>query len=286
VCKERKGVNLSPADRLGRLKTSVKHIGNLWVLVLHRRTYLRAFGRSQSLGEVINNTYAANVHNTLQDVLLLDLIREIGALILDRDDRSASIASVVTELRDSDVLGQIEAVYRIVPPVPKRFVKGDNTDAETRARIAAAIHASELDTNLKELAALPGRLGKIDQSVLQTPIAEMVRKLRNKGVAHYDVVQDGADWKMWRERETGLTYGQLDEFVDSCTVAIDDLSRLVRGEAFDFEGTIGVAQNYADNYISALIAGLHQKRREDDARRLQLREESEALRGRSEGSKS
>jgi hypothetical protein len=36
-----------------------------------------------------------------------------------------------------DVLKQLEADYRVVPPVPKRFVKGDNTDEETRARIAA-----------------------------------------------------------------------------------------------------------------------------------------------------
>jgi hypothetical protein len=42
-------------------------------------------GRRDDLRDGLANTYAAHVHNAIQDVVLLDLIREIGALVLDRN---------------------------------------------------------------------------------------------------------------------------------------------------------------------------------------------------------
>jgi hypothetical protein len=268
---------LSAGDRLARLKTSVQHVGDAWALVLHRRTYMQSMGRREDLRDALNHTHAAHVHNTLRDVLLLDLIREIGALVLDRTESSSSVATAVDELRDGEVLTELEAEYRVASPVAPRFFKDDAIDPETRAQITASIHATQLQSNLEELSTLPDWVAEIDRSVLKTPVAELIRTLRNKGVAHYDVIQDGTDWKMWRERGTGLTYGQLSEYIDLCTVVIDRFSHLIRRLAFDFEGTIRVAQGYADDYLGALVIGLQHKRREEEERRARMQIELDAL---------
>ena len=44
------------------------------------------------------------------------------------------------------------------------------------------------------------------------------------------------NWKLWRVDGTGLTWGQINAYVDTCTKGIDTLSLLVRQTSFDFEG--------------------------------------------------
>lgn len=83
---------------------------------------------------------------------------------------------------------------------------------------------------------------------------------RSKSVAHYDVVRDGADWKLWRVDGTGLTYGQVDEYVDACTNAIHTLTLLVQRAHHDFPEAGVIGNEYAQEYIEALVAGLRSQK--------------------------
>jgi hypothetical protein len=75
---------------------------------------------------------------------------------------------------------------------------------------------------------------------------------------------------MWRIEGTGLTYGQMDEYIDDCSEAVDILLHLVLREAFDFEGTRTVAQGYADEYTEALVVGLRRLKEVREAKLLEL----------------
>ena len=61
---------------------------------------MRALGGREDLHRALEQTYTAHVTNMLQHVLLLDLFREIGGLILDPDKRSASLLRAFSALRD------------------------------------------------------------------------------------------------------------------------------------------------------------------------------------------
>jgi len=100
------------------LKAIVEHIGDQWAAVLHRQTYFHAMTRNAELAEALSSTYAAHVHNTITDTFVIDLIREIGALVLDRDSNSASVAVAVKLFaRSADSGGTPQGMSHCVCPV-------------------------------------------------------------------------------------------------------------------------------------------------------------------------
>ncbi|MGH8327239.1 MAG: hypothetical protein ACRET2_10795, partial [Steroidobacteraceae bacterium] len=234
-----------------------------WGTVLHRQAYFHAMTRSTELADGLQGTYAAHVHNTVTDTFVIDLLREIGALMLDRDSNSASVAVAVRVLRDPLVLDELRKDYRIV--LPSRWLSG-RVPGEVRRAFDDSEEKRQVIENLAEFDRRLDHVTKIPGSTLDTDIGELLRTARNKSVAHYDVVRDGADWRMWRIEGTGLTYGKLDEYVDACTSAVDHLLHLVKRTAHDFEGTRQVARDYANDYVGALVIGLQRKKEFRDAR--------------------
>jgi hypothetical protein len=246
----------APTKGLAHLKVVVRQLLDLWPGVLRRQLYLQAMGRSVELREALNQTYAAHVHNTLQTVLVVDLIREIGALVLDADSRSASVRRAVAGLRDGETLKELEQQYHIVQPI-----KG--ADEAT----AAAVHEITLKENLEQFDSIPELLKTIDKELLTGQTADTITTVRNKSIAHYDVAHDGKDWKMWRIEDAGLTYGQLDEYINVCTRAVNTLSSVVLSASFYFADLPGISKQQTDEYIGALTLGLNKQREIKEAER-------------------
>jgi hypothetical protein len=264
-------IESSSAGKLRRLKTIVEHIGDQWVAVLHRQAYFHAMTRNPALAEALSGTYAAHVHNTITDIFVIDLIREIGALVLDRDSTSASVTVAVKLLRDPLVLDELRKEYHVV--LPSQWLSGRDVPDEVRRGVDQQVQEKQVVENLQAFNQQVAQLAEVE-SLLTTKTSELLRTARNKSVAHYDVVRSGGDRKLWRIDEAGeLTYGQLDEYVDACTSAVDGLLHLVKRVAHDFDGTRHVAQDYAADYIAALVIGLKRKKEHRDARIARLSDE-------------
>lgn len=77
---------------------------------------MQALGRHEELHSALANTRAAHITNMLQDVLVMDLLREIGALVLDADPGSASVSRALTALRDPAVTDLLRSEYEVVRP--------------------------------------------------------------------------------------------------------------------------------------------------------------------------
>jgi hypothetical protein len=88
-----------------------------------------------------------------------------------------------------------------------------------RGAIADIWREAELRRNIEEFERLRGQLSTIESDILNAELAPILWKARSKAGVHYDVVQEGKDWRLWRIEDTegGLTYGQLDEYIDNCT---------------------------------------------------------------------
>jgi hypothetical protein len=258
-------VGMTPAQHLVRLKTVVEHISDTWTQVLRRRAYMQALGRSRELHDALARTYAAHVHNAVQDVLINDLIREMGALILDRNQDSASVASAMETLRDESVLAELQKDYRAIVPV--QMYDSEKFDDRMRATVNQMYEDAELRRNLDEFAMLKAQLAVIDKAVLTGGVGALLWTARSRSVAHYDVVRNGSDWKLWRVEGTGLTYGQLDEYVDACTGAIHTLALLVQRTHNDFPEASAIGNQYAAEYIDALVRGLKMQKQVESAQR-------------------
>jgi hypothetical protein len=257
--------SLSPARRLARLKTVVKQLNDLWPDVLQRQLCLQALGGSAELHEALRQTYAAHVTNMLQNVLVIDLIRELGALVCDPNKGAASVTGALKALQDTAVLTELQAEYRVVPPLPR--VDDAGLSSEDSAAINEAWRAQELEINLERFAALRGEIDEIRTALAESKAGPLLWDARSKSAAHYEVVDDRGEWKMWNIEETGLTWGQINEFVELCTKAIDTLSLFVLHTSFSYQDSKEISGKNVDEFITALAAGLQSQKRDRERRR-------------------
>ena len=167
---------------LAGLKVIVKHLGDMWPAVLHRRAYMLALAQGGELRAGLDQTYAANVHSAIQQVLLIDLLRELGALVLDTNTKSASVANSVRLLRSREITQELEAEYRMVPPMHPQLLNEMDMTAEQADSIRRMLREDELRRNLDQLAALPAALDEIEQALIASAVGQALWKIRCKGV--------------------------------------------------------------------------------------------------------
>ncbi len=258
----------SGAEQLQRLKVVVSHLRRSWASVLQRRVYLKALSTRADLHAALEETYAAQVTNAVQSVLIMDLLREIGALVLDRNPKSGSVETVVAALSNDEVMRALQAEYR-VESAPPRFY-GDDSE-EVRAMAIKVVRAADRRRNEDEFTRLRAAVEKIATDTLAADIAGRIWTVRNKAVAHYDVVQEGEQWRMWLQGQTNITQEEVDQFVDQCSVAIDVLSQFVERTGTSFERTEEIAQKYSGEFVEALKIGLSSQRAEREKTREALR---------------
>lgn len=67
-----------------------------------------------------------------------------------------------------------------------------------RAEIDAHWHETERRDQLAKFEQWRAELTAIDAEVTGSDVGKLLWQARNKGVAHYDVVRVGDDWKLWR----------------------------------------------------------------------------------------
>lgn len=257
------------AQRLDRLKVIVQHLSDTWPDLLQRQRTLQALGGNKGLYDALGKSYAAHITNTLQGVLVIDLLREIGALVLDDNRGSASVARAMSALRDPEVIAELRREYEVVPPPGN--IGGDNLTVDQRALLFAHWEEHERQEQLKRFEGFRAQLGTLDKELTESEVGEKLWTARNRGVAHYDVVRSGDDWSLWRVEGTGLTWGQINAYVDKCTEAIEVLLLCVRHTSFDFNLSKEHAQEYVDEFIDALVRGLKSQGQEKAQRRELLR---------------
>lgn len=252
--------NMTPADRLSRLRVAVKHLEDMWAIVLQRLTYLKAINESDELHEVLNQTRVAHVHNALHDVLLGDLLLQIGALVLDRNAKSASVASAVGELKDAAVFRALQESYRFQANILPRMLNEEELSPEVRESIASRIQQEVVKRRLAECDSIPPSLSEIEGSLLASTVGRRIWDARKKAIAHYDIKRDGTDWKLWQVRDVSVTYAELLDYIEACTRAISALARFVGRGVYDFKTASSTAEAYVAEYIRALTLGMRQLR--------------------------
>jgi hypothetical protein len=250
-----------------KLRHIVDHVFDIWDNALGRWSYFRSLGQHSELAMALTPSYAAHVHNALQDALLIDSLRELGAVILDRDERSASLQQAMRLIKSKEVLDAIRKEYEVVPPV--RHMNEDLPPA-LLAEIDAQIHQDGLERNRREFEELYAKVMKIDVDLLEAPITSKIREARNTSVAHYDVRKAGPDWKTLTVGDAGLTFGDMDAYFENCTEAVKVITLFVHRRSMDFAASHEIFKKRVNEYIDAMIRGRGAQKAEIEERRMQV----------------
>jgi hypothetical protein len=167
-------------------------------------------------------------------------------------------------------LPELRAEYEVVRPLS--HIGGDQLTPEMRAQIDADWQETGRKDQLAKFENWLKEIATIDAELTGSELRNLLWLARKKGVAHYDIVRAGNDWNLWSVEGTGLTWGQINTYVDMCTKAIDALSLLILQTSFDFEESQRISQQYVDEFIEALAIGLRsQKQTKAEARERLIR---------------
>jgi hypothetical protein len=250
-----------------KLRGIVDHVLDKWDQALERWIYLRSFGQSAELSKALSPSYAAHVHNALLDALVFDSLREIGALILDKGEESASLHHATRLIKSGGVLAAIRQDYEIVSPV--RNLNKD-LEPELLAEINAHMYRQGLERNRREFDELHAKVNKIDGELFASPVTKKIRRARNKAVAHYDFKNAGVNWKAVTIGDAGLTFGDMDAYFESCTNAVKVVTLFVHRKSMDYNASRTIYEKRVAEYIDAMVRGRGAQKAEVEERRKRI----------------
>jgi hypothetical protein len=242
----------------------VDHVWDKWDDAVRRWTIYRCLGKSSELVKALTPSYSAHVHNTILNLFMIDSLREIGAVILDSDARSASLYRATKLLKSAGVTDSIREQYAIVTP-PDHL--NQEIDPAMRVHIEELIVARERERSLQEFADLNKKVVELTETIFDSAIAVAIRRTRNKAVAHYDVQEVGTEWRTVGIGDAGLTMGDMEDYISKCTEAVSIVTVFVQRKSMDFAEARKIHEKYAAEYIDAIVRGRRSQQAEIVAKR-------------------
>lgn len=174
---------------------------------------------------LMDGTYGGHAYNMLSLTLLLDLVRECCAFVLDRHDRAPSLANIWAQISEEDLRKALrEAAGH------KAFDDRDRAERQI-----------EFDSVFDKL-----RTGI--PRILDSEISDNFLKARNKGIAHYDMqgTKDGP--KMFDLSAAKLTWGAPREFLDGAAESIWGAVLVATWGSYDIDGFNTTHKTYAEDF--------------------------------------
>ena len=209
----------------------------------------------------------------------MDLVRDLGAVILDSRREAMSLRRVIQYLTDARIRNELLTAYRVIPPLPRSYGEELQPDEQLEGK-SIACGANGNSGAPREFDQLYPKVLAYKESLLENDVATAVELAGNRGVAHYQIVNDGGDWRAWRIAEARLTFKQLGDFIHACSQAIEDARILVLRASCSFEDGASVFRRYFDEFAEALVIGLRRQRAREKSQRKRLTQKGNARRAR------
>lgn len=202
---------------------------------------------------LFGDSYGAHGHNALTLTLMLDIVRDIYAFVLDRDGRTASLFNVFTMLGDPEV--QEAACEDFSKPYATHLMGNfyDEMTADQRAQALAQIEAvdrSEKRASFQEIIAdvrlqLP--------ALLESDVAKKVSTARSKAIAHYQMRGCLASApELFRLADVGLAYGDARRFLKEIEAPLLDVVLVSTGASYTAEEFRKRSRLYAADFLARL----------------------------------
>ena len=246
----------------------VEHVYGQWSVLNENWTYMRSLGKSKEFTAALSPSHAAHVHNAIQNAFMLDTLRELGALILDRGEDATSLHHTFRLIKSTGVLEDIRDTYRVVT-APRSL---NSLEPVLQAEVDAMLMKRQLEANRQEFEKLHKRLNEVEAPVFDTDIAKKIGKSRNKAIAHYDVRRAGEDWKTMTIGDADMNFGDVDAYLPSCAEAVQVETLFVLRMNIDYADFKRGFEKNVNEFIDALVRGKKQQEAEKEERRKAARQ--------------
>lgn len=238
--------------QLARLRAFAEAIAKLYVEADRKLAILEVMEECE-LAERLDGCAGLGGYYSLLTSLRCDLIRDIWAVLLDRDDRAPSIAHLCYEFDDLASYCALRLQY-----AETRFACWlDTSGASGCAGAGATAHVPCVDYWSASLAEFDDTVSGLRlrvQSLLASDRARRLSVARNRGIAHYNMVK-GRDKEhaLFDLSTLRLELSDSQLVLEQAEPSIIELTRLLGGPVFDVAALRRLNQVQAGDFWTRLL---------------------------------
>lgn len=206
----------------------------------------------KGFSEPLDSTHGAHAYNALTLSLLLDVVRDSHAFVLDRDSRAPSLENIWLIMNEAALKRALREVWSR-PPAPGTFHDGGQVLSGERKRKAEDEYY--VRERREREARFDGLWTEVEADlpkVLGSPLARRIRDARNKSVAHYEMRSAGGALKVFQPADAGLTWGDPSAFMDQVEPVLFNVVLLATNGSYDLTRFKAVHAEYARDFWDRL----------------------------------
>lgn len=218
------------------------------------------------IAKLLDRSYGAHAYQALLLTLLLDVIRDMWASLLDPHEDSPSLRNVARLLQADDLRSALRA--KNTEP-PKATWINSELPLEDRERFDQYLESKERARRERQFDETWNDVSEGVPALLGSPVGLAIDKARKKAIAHYDM-QHGPDGRPQRFQlsSVGLKWGDPAKFLAQAEGLIFDAVLLATNGSYDIAGFKKANRLYAEDFWSRLMGNgpVNETRFESDAR--------------------
>jgi len=189
---------------------------------------------SEEITKLFDRSYGAHAHNALALTLILDIVRDICAFTLDKDERSASLVNIWRLLGDAHLRTALKDVATSHRGSHSVWSKG--LTPEERAAWKAEIEAEDAHGKSIAFDEAYARVERCVPDIAESEMAAIFKIARDKALAHYEMRAGRGGYELFDLGSIGLKWGSPREFLDRLDRVVWDVVLVATWGSYDEEG--------------------------------------------------
>lgn len=206
---------------------------------------------SGDIPKLFGRSYGAHGHGVLALILIFDLIRDIGAFALDKDQRVASVTNIWRLIQDEQLRAALRS--KAAKPSRTRVSFDDGFSEEDKARWQQRFDREDIERGGKAFDEAFARVSENLPPLLESELAQKLLTARDRSISHYEMRATADGPKLFPLAEIGLTWGDPKKFMDNLDSVLWDLVLLTTWGSYDVKGFERMHRLYADDFWARLL---------------------------------
>jgi HEPN superfamily AbiU2-like protein len=213
------------AERIVELQAHVESLQDSLLRAYEKFLFLRPMIVNEGLNQRISAEGRGVCFQQLRDWLCWDFILELVKICDDSYETTPSIRQLKKALADTETLRALKEKYSR----PPALLKGMD---EQTAQYLQKREVQELQSAFDDVYA---RFQKHADELLSSSARAGYRTIRNRLIAHNELLKTDAGYDSFDIKELGLKLGQERKLLEAVRKIVDDLDLLVRNASFDWK---------------------------------------------------
>jgi hypothetical protein len=217
-------------SRVEKLRAYTSHLLDAFIRLRERYAMLEPLIFDKAVVTAYGGKSKSYGFRILRDSLFLSCAQDIAKLCFDGDERSTSIAKLVEQTADPDVLGELkDAFVNWRLPNMNRGI-----DPEVLAAVER-IHLRENDERRGQYDELRTELETLWMKLAESKVTNSFRTIRDKIAAHTEIKFLADKYQVVDFSSLDLKWGNMKETIDIMQRVVELLQLLVRNAGFAWD---------------------------------------------------